>query len=619
MTADSRPMPRAIGVLIVLLAALQPLVHALILWAPPPGTVPTGLHIPDSALFIESMDMFPSGFASPYATCQASQGDQARVYYSVPHLWLYGLLGLLKGFLPIPPFLLYGLANGMGMACFLWVTYRFLGVVVPRLATTAFVLFALGGGPGGILYLLTGLLGMHDAPDFEAGFFRFAVYDLMEGPHFNPVLYGPRLYYTLSLAGCLAALTSLIRWTRGAGSRLPWGGLVALLLASFLNARYGTFTSILMLMYLLLEGTATPKRRVLAAGYFPLVSGLGVRLAFLLLRSNPAVVENHVVVGNMAMWFSPFILVAGCPLLIGAPYIYQRIQGAQRLLRILLSATVGYLVAYAIGYLLYQGYYGNLLRGNDGAVAAAISDGALLGALPGLLWGWRHRGDAASVPAVPDWILLWFLSFTALSLSGFGQGWFLRFGPQRLQIFLWLPLAILAAQGLIWMAPSRRMVAQGIVLGMGLTSMGVALIAFQTALGRHNAEGPWPALHAESMSLIDQRLLEHLGAGTVLAPAPASDVVVRQRRNPVVFGVGSFNLTDQAYPMLAETVAAFLDPTSSEATRKQIADTWCVDWIYLPHTWPVAEDTRTALDVTPWLEAVRHEGRGAVYRVKPSP
>lgn len=619
MAADIRPMPRAIGVLIVLLAALQPLVHALILWAPPPGTTPTGLHIPDSALFIESMDMFPSGFASPYATCQASQGDQAMAYYSVPHLWLYGLLGLLKGLLPVNPFLFYGLANGLGMACFLWVVYRFLGVVVPRHATPAFVLFALGGGPGGILYLLTGLLGMHDAPSFETWFFRFAVYDLMEGPHFNPVLYGPRLYYTLSLAGCLAALTSLITWTRVERSRLPWGGLVALLLASFLNARYGTFTSVLMIMYLLLEDTATAKRRLLAAVYFLLASGLGVRLALILLRSNPAVVENHVVVGNMAMWFSPFILVAGCPLLIGAPYIYQRLQGAQRILRILLSATLGYLVAYAIGYLLYQGYYGNLLRGNDGAVAAAISDGALLGALIGLLWGWRHRGDASSVPVVPDWLLLWFLSFTALSLSGFGQGWFLRFGPQRLQIFLWLPLAILMAQGLTLMSPTCRRVAQGIVLGMGIASMGVALIAFQTPLGRHNAEGPWTNLHPESMSLVDQRLLEHLGEGTVLAPAPASDVVVRQRSNPVLFGIGSFNLTDQAYPMLSETVATFLDPMTSEMTRRQIVDTWCVDWVYLPHTWPVAEGTRAALDATPWLEVVALEGRGAVYRVNSSP
>lgn len=619
MTPDTRPMPRAIGVLIVFLAALQPLVHALILWAPPAGTVATGLHIPDSALFLESMDMFSSGFASPYATCQATQGDQAMTYYSVPHLWLYGLLGLLKGLVPVSPFLLYGIANGLGMACFLGVTYRFLAVVVPRQATTAFLLFALGGGPGGMLYLVTGMLGMHDTPSFEVWFFRFAVYDLMEGPHFNPVLYGPRLYYTLSLAGCLAALTSLITWTRGARSRLPWGGLVALLLASFLNARYGTFTSALMLMYVLLENTATPKRRLLAATYFLLASGLGVRLALLLLRSNPAVVENHVVVGNMAMWFSPFILVAAYPLLMGAPYLYQRLQGADRILRILLSATVGYLSAYGIGYLLYQGYYGNLLTGNDGTVAAAISDGALLGALIGLLWGGRHRGDASSVPAVPDWILLWFLSFTALSLSGFGQGWFLRFGPQRLQIFLWLPLAILAAQGLTLMAPTRRKVAQGIVLGMGTTSMGVALVAFQTPLGRHHAEGPWPTLHAESMSLIDQRLLEHLGEGTVLAPAPAADVVVRQHRNPVVFGVGSFNLTDQAYSVLAETVATFLDPATPEATRRDLADTWCVDWVYLPHTWSVAEGTRAALDQYPWLETVAREGRGALYRVRSSP
>jgi len=616
MTADRRPMPWAIGALILVLAALQPIVHAFILWAPPPGTTPTGLHIPDSALFIESMDMFSSGFASPYATCQAAHGDASRVYYSVPHLWLYGLLGVLKDSLPVPLFLFYGLANGIGMACFLGVVYRFLTVVVPRLANTAFLLFALGGGPGGLVYLSTGLLGMQDTPTFETWFFRFAVYDLMEGPHFNPVLYGPRLYYTLSLAGCLAALTSLLTWTRGAQSRLPWGGLVVLLLASFLNARYGTFTSVLMLMYVLLEGTATPKRRLLAATYFLLASGLGVRIALLLLRSNPAVVENHVVVGNMAMWFSPFILVAACPLLSCAPYVYQRVQGGPPLLRITLSALLGYLLAYGMGYLLYQGYYGNLLTGNDGAVAAAVSDWALLGVPVGWAWGRRFSGGTTVAPAVPEWILLWFFGFAALALSGFGQGWFLRFGPQRLQILLWLPLAILAAQGLTLMSPARRQVALGIVLAMGTTSMAVALGAFQTSLGRHHAEGPWPELHAESMSTVDQRLLEHLGSGTVLAPAPASDVVVRQFGNPVVFGIGSFNLTDQPFPVLSERVATFLDPGTPDRERQRIAETWCVDWVYLPHTWPVAEATRRALEETPWLEAVAAEGRGALFRVK---
>ena len=36
----------------------------------------------------------------------------------------------------------------------------------------------------------------------------------------------------------------------------------------------------------------------------------------------------------------------------------------------------------------------------------------------------------------------------ALAVSGFGQGWYMRFTPQRLMIFLGVPLSILAAQAL---------------------------------------------------------------------------------------------------------------------------------------------------------------------------
>ena len=146
--------PRAIWLLIAILALTQPLVHLLCLHFPPEYTVATGLHIPDSALFLHAMNMFPSGFHSAYATCQAAAGDASIAYYSVPHLWLYGVLGLIARVLPLDPFLTYGIANGLGAAFYLWVVFRLLIVIVPRFAVAAFVLFTLSGGPGGLLALL---------------------------------------------------------------------------------------------------------------------------------------------------------------------------------------------------------------------------------------------------------------------------------------------------------------------------------------------------------------------------------------------------------------------------------------------------------------------------------
>ena len=49
-----------------------------------------------------------------------------------------------------------------------------------------------------------------------------------------------------------------------------------------------------------------------------------------------------------------------------------------------------------------------------------------------MIGAWRAKptADSDGDPAVP-WLLLWLVGGTALALTGFGQGWFLRFGPQR--------------------------------------------------------------------------------------------------------------------------------------------------------------------------------------------
>lgn len=612
--------PRGIWALIAVLSLIQPVLYGLCLYFPPPGTLSTGLGIPDSALFLHAMDLLPSGFHSAYATCQAACGDASIAYYSVPHLWLYGVLGLVARILPLDPFLTYGVANGAGAAFYLWVVYRLLVLLVPRHAVSAFVLFTLSGGPGGLLYLLSGLAGWHGHPDFETYFHRVALYDLMEGPHFNPVLYFPRLYYTLSLGCCLGGLGAIIARVRAGKATWPWGWMLAIAVGSFLDARYTVFTGALLVLYLACnQGTGRPtiSRALLAYG---VPGGLGFLLAAALMRLNPSVVENHLVVGNMAMWFSPFVLVTWLHWVMGGRVMWRDTRMTPLWACMLLFAGAGYLIAFALGYLAYQSYYGNLLTGHDGSVAAAISDWALVGALGGAFaFQGRSEGLGRSEDdTTTTWLLLWLVGFTALSISGFGQGWFLQFGPQRLQVFIWLPLCVVAAMGLATMPSAIRRIAWCTLLVCGVSSVAVAVFAFQSPLGRRDAQGPFATLHAEVMKVRDGALLESIGEGTVLAPSPASDVVVRQKGNPVVFGIGSFNLTDQAYSELKEEVDTFFAPGTPDAVRRDIVDRWCVAWVYCPATWPVDEEVRAQLRTSAWLELVAEERDGMVLRVRES-
>lgn len=610
--------PRAVWFLIAMLALTQPLIHWLCLYFPPAGTIATGLDIPDSALFLHAMNMFPSGFHSAYATCQAAGSDTSIAYYSVPHLWLYGLLGLIARELPLDPFLTYGLANGLGAAFYLWVVFRVLVILVPRFAVKAFVLFALSGGPGGLLYLLTGIAGLHGHPAFETYFHRFALYDLMEGPHFNPVLYFPRLYYTLSLGGCLGGLGAIIRQLREANGKPPWGWMAAIAAGSFLDARYTVFTFGLLVLYLMCHRGLDRGAILRAIITYALPGGTGFLVALSLMRTNPVVVENHLAIANMAMWFSPFVLVTWLHWLVGGRILWHGARIAPLLPRVLLFAGTGYLAAFGVCYLVHQAYYGNLLAGRDGSVAAASSDWALGGILAGAFAiYWRPMRDSRAVPeATMTWLLLWLIGFTAFSLSGFGHGWFLQFGPQRLQVFIWLPLCIVAAMGLGTMSSAWCRLAWCVLLLCGVSSVAVAVFAFQSPLWRIEGQGPWALLHPEIMQKSDALLISQLGDGTVIAPVPASDVVVRQTGNPVVFGIGSFNLTDQPYGELKEEVDAFFDADTPDSVRRDIAERWCVAWVYCPSTWPVDAVVREQLRTSNWLEVIAEQGDGMVLRIR---
>src|SRR5690606_5526586 len=123
--------PAWVVILCLAMAATQPFAIALTILATPEGAAPTGPHIPDSALFIYAMDMFANGFESAYATCKAAHGTNSIVYYAVPHLWLYGLLGAFTAMTGAGKLLVYGIANGIGVFVYLFAVFRFLQTVVP--------------------------------------------------------------------------------------------------------------------------------------------------------------------------------------------------------------------------------------------------------------------------------------------------------------------------------------------------------------------------------------------------------------------------------------------------------------------------------------------------------
>lgn len=614
LKAENMRTPWWVWAIIAVLSLIQPVLHVWIRFFPPEGTISTGLHIQDSALFLYSMRMFENGFASLYATCQSLHGDHSAVFYSVPHLWLYGALGFAARLLHADPFLAYGAANGLGAFLYLWVVYRLLRLIAPRQAAPAFVLFALSAGPGGLLYLLTGALGWHQHPLFETCFSRFAYYDLMEGPHLNPVLYFPRFYYTLSLALCLGGFTAVVRAARDGSARIILWWALPVALGSFIDARFSVFTLGVLFLFLWLGTEAAFSTRLRLAAAYAIPALVGLVFAHLLMRMNPVVIENHLQVGNMAMWFSPFVVVAWLHLLLSAGPVYRAGRALPAPARFLTGAGLGYFLAYAAGYVLYQGYYGNLLTGRDGSVAAAISDPACVGALLGVPLAWRRKAEKGTQEA-EHWIALWFAGFLALSISGWGGGWFLKFGPQRLQVFLWLPLCVLAAKGLPQNHKKMRLTAWAILLCCGMASILVASFAFQGPWGRTGARGPYRNLHPEIISETDAALMARLGPGTVLAPAPASDVIASRRGNPVVFGIGSFNLTDQPYVPLRAEVETFFAPDTPDDTRREIARRWCAAYVYCPDTWPVDVRTREALQHSAWLREIGRGGDAALYAV----
>jgi uncharacterized membrane protein YdcZ (DUF606 family) len=544
-------------------------------------------------------------------------GLSGITFYSVPHLWLYGILGIVAKVLRADPFLTYGIANGLGAFCYLLAVYAFLREVAPKQARLGFTLFSLSGGLGGVLYIATAVLGLHEASGFEDIFRRYAAYELFEGPHLLPVLLFPRFYYTLSLALCLSALTAFIKGVQSGDHRHFLWTTLFLPFGVFIDVRFGVFTVGIALLFLMSQAGRPIGDRLNYAVTFGVRFLLGALPALALMRLNPAVIVNHLQVTNMAMWFSPFVTAAVFHLLLLPGELRSRLPGLPLYTCVLASSAVGYLAAFAVLFLGYQAYFGNLLVARDAAVANAVSDWALLGGLLGGLYALAHA-EPIEVSQPHDWIPLWLLIYLVLAISAFGEGWFLRFGPQRIEVFLWLPLCVLSASALQRLAERERRssgVLGFVMVGCGLCSVGVSLLCFQGPLGYRPHASPYAANHAEVMTTADAQVMNRLGAGIVLAPIPASDIIVLNRGNRTVFGTGSFNLSDQAYAPLDAAVGRFFSKDASDEFRQRFVEDWCVEYIYCPDTWPVDPEVVQQLRRAWWLEEVAAEGNAVLLRV----
>ncbi|MCL4218710.1 MAG: hypothetical protein KJ052_17135, partial [Candidatus Hydrogenedentes bacterium] len=414
---DKRSAPWWVWAICAALACLEPMTHALFYLTDgvplrAERVVWSGLHTNDSVIYLLSMRMFESGFEMPFASCQAALGDHHMGYFSAPAYWLYGLVGVVADSIGCPHFIALGIANGIGGFFYLAMVFLFLREAVPRCANRAFLLFSLGGGLGSIMFMILWAAFRDDAAQFEAYSTRFAVYELIEGPHLLPVLHFSRLYYTVALALCFGSLTALFKTLRAwCPYHLAFAALL-LAAASLVNMRLGALTFVVAALYLLCLGDTQRHYRVKAALGYAAGCFLGTVAAWAFHQGHPTITANVFALVRQAMWLTPFLSAAFFFLLLAVPESYRSFGAMRGVPRMMAWAMGGYLAAFAALFSAYQLYYGNILVARDGPVADAISDPALLGLAAGLAIGFFRRGKpmsgaSPSTDAAPAWVVLW--------------------------------------------------------------------------------------------------------------------------------------------------------------------------------------------------------------------
>lgn len=612
--------------IILVLASVPPLTHRWYASAPPEGTVSTGLITGDSGHHRVAMRAIAEDFVSPFVTCAGNGGQSDPRYYLPPLFLVYVVAGELGRMLGADPFLFLGLINGLGGALYLWCVWRFLCCATPHLAKRGFLLFTLGGGLGGVLYLIARALGYAELPGFEQVFQRFAWYELIEGQHLRPDLLFHRLYYTLALAAGYAALTALVESAEAGCPRHRWFMNFLASCAALLNVRLALPLLLVGALYLALGSRAPRRVRGIVAAHFVVASALGGLAGFLLVNAAPAYAANVSAITQDAMRLLPFLYQAG-PALCLAALAFVMLRPASGLARAGLYALGAYVLTYTALYLSYQLYQGNYLTGGESrATTILVSDWALLGALPGALIGFRSKGavPARAPGALPLWVAFWLLLLLAAAISAWGQGLWLALSPQRFMVMLGVPLALAAAAGLEHLRPRIARVACAAVVALGITSSAVAALYFQGPLGGPPGRGLFAYLRYALMTETDAALLRTLRPGTYLVPG----------WNPIAFGEimaqfpglrplggpGAMNLGDQPLSVVQRDVDAFFRLGCPDADRAAILKRWCVDGIYCPDTAPI--DAALHADLLAWAGRQGHgvhEARAALYIAVPRP
>jgi hypothetical protein len=522
--------------------------------------------------------------------------------------------------------LMLGIANAFGSVFYLTAVYTFFRTVLPRVANHAFLLFALGGGVGGIAFLISVLFGLTDSPDFQHYFFRFALYELLEGARMAPWLVSPRLYYTLPLACAYFAFTLLYRAMPNAKKSKVALALVLLFCGALINMRLGPFMAAIAFLLLYLDGRAEPSFRIRTAVGVTIAVGLALGCGWFMLQWNPVYAENAFAQIKRGMWPSAFITAACFQLVITPIAVRRGISALPFMSSALAFGAVGYLIAYAMLYAAYQVYYGSYWPPADYSASINISDPALFGAFVGMGVGiTRARRlipecETDEEILTRQWLSLWFLGFVATAISAFGHGWFLSLGPQRLMLFIGPPMALLAALSLGRIElrhPEFVRTWTSVTVGCGVVSMLVAVLCFQGPLGMVPGESPLFEYHGEVISKEDSELLEFMGEGVVMTPSsmPMFGDIVSLRGNSALHGLGVWDLSNESERVLSEVVDTFYNPESTEAIRRELSDTYSVAWVYCPNKVSVDEAVVHALRRYEWLEEVGAVGDGFVFKV----
>lgn len=636
--------PRWAWALILGLGLIDPLSHVLIQVAPPAGTVPTQGHVVDTFNYLTAMEYAHPPWYSPYNLCDSPYAEGDPTLYAIPHHHLFGAIGTVGSWLHVPPFYMMSLANGLGLVFYLFAVYAFLVSAVPRLAHRAFVLFCLGGGLGGLLYVLTGLFGVHTHPQFGEYFLRYFLYELSEGPRFQPWLMAARLYYTLAFGFGFLALTAL--WHAMAKDKKGLLVLAAVLFActTLANFRVGPMLWGAAAIIIFCRAEWPWKRRI--GWVAALLGGVGVggATAIAMVSRNPELLETVARSARLALWFSPFVSATFFYWILIPGTLLRAVNQAPQWLRYAGWSAVGYISAYAVLYGLYQAYYGNFLRTGEFQVAVTMTDFALLLGVPlgcSFAWWkgpaarWGHNGyhACAAPPAMglitsevsptpaPPWAALWLLAFFALSFSAWGQGWFLKYTPDRFIIVIGVPLAILGAaaiqRGLGCCPPIFRGL-QGCIIGCGVLSLLVTWLVSYGPLGYHSLQQHYSWTRNAFMNQADADTLAHLEDGVVLAPslgAPLMGDLAVMQGNATVHGIGSVDYTRHIANDVRAQVADFYHPDTPNALREDLVEKWCVRYVYCPDTDPVDPTTVAQLRASEWLVEVAANGDAVLFAV----